>query len=121
MGRKRRKLMLKVHDELKGLDIELQLDETDRGILSSSVKQQGFDILQKIMEDQVRKFNLKLINTNPAASAQVLANHYLAKAVAQFYAGLIERIESECQIEVFNNRNKNVVEADVTAQTEEWK
>ena len=113
--------MLKVNDELKGLDIDFQLDETDRGILSSSVKQQGFDVLQKIMEDQVRKFNLKLINTNPADSAMVLANHYLAKAVAQFYAGLIARIEAECQIEVYNNRNKNTVEADVTAQIEEWK
>lgn len=113
--------MLKVNDDLKGLDIEFQLDDADRGILSASVKQQGFDILQKLMEDQVRRFNLKLINTNPADSNQVLANHYLAKAVAQFYAGLIERIEAECQIEVYNNRNKSIVEADVTAQTEEWR
>src|ERR1035437_4849777 len=109
--------MLRVKDELKGLDIEFELDDADRGILSSSVKQQGFDILQKIMEDQVRKFNLKLINTNPSDSAQVLANHYLAKAVAQFYTGLIERIETECHIDAFNNRNKSIVEADVTAQT----
>lgn len=113
--------MLKITDDLKGLDIELVLDDAERGILSSSVKQQGFDILQKLMEDQVRKFNLKLINTNPADSDMVLANHYLAKAVAQFYAGLMERIEQECQIEAFNNRNKSIVEADITAQTDEWK
>jgi hypothetical protein len=113
--------MLKIKDELKGLDVELELSDDDRAILSSSVKQQGFDILQKLMEDQVRKFNLKLINTNPADSAEVLANHYLAKAVAQFYAGLIERIEIECQIDAYSNRDRTIVEADVTAQTEEWK
>jgi hypothetical protein len=113
--------MLKVNDELKGMDIELNLDEQDRSLLSSYVKQQGFDILQKLMEDQVRKFNFKLLNTNPANEREVLASHYLAKAVAQFYQGLIERLEQELQIEVFNNRSKTVVEEDITAQTPEWK
>ena len=112
--------MLKVKDEYKGLDIELNLDEQDRSLLSSYVKQQGFDILQKLMEDQVRKFNFKLLNTNPSDERAVLAAHYLAKAVAQFYQGLIERLEQELQIEVFNNRNKSIVEPDITAQTEEW-
>ena len=112
--------MLKVKDELKGLEIDFELDENDRAVLSSSVKQQGFDILQRIMEDQVRKFNFKLINTNPANSAEVIANHYLAKAVAQFYTGLIERIERECQISAYNNRSKTVVEDSVTADVPEF-
>jgi hypothetical protein len=106
--------MLKRTDDLKGLDVEFTLEPSERGILASSVKQQGFDLLQKLMEDQVRKFNLKLINTNPADSDMVLANHYLAKAVAQFYAGLMERIEQECQIDSYNNRNKSIVENDMT-------
>jgi hypothetical protein len=113
--------MLRVNEELKGLDIELRLDDQDRSLLSSYVKQQGFDILQKLMEDQVRKFNFKLLNTDPADERKVLAAHYLAKAVAQFYQGLIERLEQELQIEVFNNRNKSIVEEDITAQSPEWK
>jgi hypothetical protein len=113
--------MLRVNDELKGLDIELKLDDQDRSLLSSYVKQQGFDILQKLMEDQVRKFNFKLLNTSPADEREVLAAHYLAKAVAQFYQGLMERLEQELQIEVFNNRNKSIVEEDITAQIPEWK
>jgi len=113
--------MLAVDDNIKGLDVEFTLSDGDRGILSSSVKQQGFDILQRLMEDQVRKFNLKLINTNPADERQVLANHYLAKAVAQFYIGLMDRIQEECQVETYNNRNPRIVEQSVTAQTEEWK
>ena len=113
--------MLKIKDELKGLDIELKLDDTDRSVLSAYVKQQGFDILQKLMEDQVRRFNFKLLDTDPSDERKVLAAHYLAKSVAQFYQGLIERLEQELQIEVFNNRNKTIIESDITAQTPEWK
>ena len=105
--------MLQVKDELKGLEIEITLTDDERAILSSSVKQQGFDILQKLMEDQVRRFNLKLINTNPANSDEVLAAHYLAKAVAQFYAGLIQRLEHELQVDAYNNRNTSIVVNDM--------
>jgi|GEM_PF-5210228 hypothetical protein len=113
--------MLKIeNDLLKGLDVELQLDDVEKAILSSYVKQRGFDIVQKIMEDQVRKFNFKLINTNPANSAEVCANHYLAKAVAQFYVGLMERIQEECSINAYNNRRQDIVEDAVTAVIEEF-
>jgi hypothetical protein len=112
--------MLKVNEEIKGLDIDLELDEQDRAALSAFVKQQGFDIIQRIMEDIVRKFNFLLINTNPADQAQVLANHYLAKSVAMFYTSLMTRIESECQINAYNNRNKSLVEDAVTANTPEF-
>ena len=101
--------MLKVTDDLKGLDIELSLTEEERGVLAASVKQRGFEIMQRIMEDQVRKFNFKLINTDPAKQDSVLAAHYLAKAIAQFYTSLMEKIEGECQIVAFSNR-KPVVE-----------
>lgn len=102
--------MLKVEDNLKGLDIEIELTDNERGILASSVKQQGFDIMQKLLEDQVRRFNLKLINTNPSKTEEVLAAHYLAKAVAQFYMGFIEKLQHELQIDAYNNRNTSIVE-----------
>lgn len=101
--------MLRVKDELKGLDIELNLTDEERGVLSASVKQRGFEIMQRIMEDQVRKFNFKLLDTDPAKQDSVLAAHYLAKSVAQFYTSLMEKIESECQIHAYSNR-KPVVE-----------
>jgi len=108
-------------DLLKGLEVELTLDNAEKSVLSSFVKQRGFDLIQKIMEDQVRKFNFKLINTDPANSAEVCANHYLAKAVAQFYVGLMKRINDECSINAYNNRDRSVVEDDITAQQEEFK
>jgi len=114
--------MLEVkNDLLKGLEVELELDNTEKSVLASFVKQRGFDIVQKIMEDQVRKFNFKLINTDPANSAEVCANHYLAKAVAQFYVGLMARINQECQINAYNNRDRNVVEDAITTAVEEFK
>ncbi len=112
--------MLKITDEAKGLDIPLALDDQDKAVLSAFVKQQGFDIIQKIMEDIVRKFNFKLLDTNPADEKEVLANHYLAKSVAMFYTSLINRIELECKVDAYNNRNKSLVEEAVTAQTPEF-
>lgn len=103
--------MYKVTDELKGLDIEINLTDNERGILSATVKQQGFELLQRLMEDQVRKFNFKLLNTNPANSDLVLANHTLAKAVAQFYTAFMDKIEQECQINAFSTRKPSVQEA----------
>lgn len=112
--------MLKVKDECKGLDIELQLDEQDVATLSAFVKQQGFDVMQKIMEDCVRKFNFKLLNTNPANKEEVLAAHYLAKSVAMFYTSLMDRINQVCAIEMYNNRDKSIVEPSITAQQPEY-
>ena len=102
---------------LKGIDIEIKLNDTQRSVLAAYVKQEGFDVVQKLMEDQVRKFNLKLINTDAADADSVLANHRLAKAVAQFYVGLMDRIEEECRIDHYNNGPKLPEES---TEIEEW-
>ena len=103
--------MLKVTTELRGLDIELELTDDERGVLAASVKQRGFEIMQRVMEDQVRKFNFKLLDTNPAKQEEVLAAHFIAKGVAQFYTALMEKIESECQIVAYTNRKPKVESA----------
>jgi hypothetical protein len=95
--------MLKRDNELKGLELDLELTPAEQAILSSYVRSPGFDLLQKLMEDQVRKFNLKLINTNISDTKSIIANFSQAKTVAQFYMGLMERLESELQIEAYNN------------------
>jgi hypothetical protein len=100
--------MLKVTNELKGLDIELELTDDERGVLAASVKQRGFEIMQRIMEDQVRKFNFKLLDANPAKQDDVLAAHFIAKGVAQFYTALMEKIGNECEIVSYSNRKPEV-------------
>lgn len=95
--------MRKRTDKLKGLQLDIALSEQDRLMLSTYVRTSAFDILQLIMEDQVNKFNMKLIDTPVNKPADVLAHHALAKGVAQFYCGVMDRIEEECQIQNFNN------------------
>lgn len=95
--------MRKRTDKLKGIQIDVVLSEQDRLLLSTYVRTQAFDILQLIMEDQVNKFNIKLIDTPVNKPADVIAHHALAKGVAQFYQGLMDRIEEECQMQNFNN------------------
>lgn len=99
--------MLKPSDATRGIDLAIELTERERAVLASAVKQEWFDILQRIMEDQVRRFNLKLINTNPADKENVIANHYLAKSVAMFYVGLMDKISQECEVQTYNNAATN--------------
>lgn len=111
--------MLKHDDAAKGIDIEITLTDTERSILASHVKQQGFDILQKLMEDQVRKFNLKLINTPVSKPEEVIANHALAKGVTQFYAGLVDRLNHELDIDIYGTRESNIKNPENTMSIEE--
>lgn len=95
--------MRKVTDELKGIDIDIALTDTERVLLSSFVKQEGFDILQRILEDLVRKQNLKLLCTTAAKPEEVLANHNLARAMGMLYTAFVERLAAECSIAQYNN------------------
>jgi hypothetical protein len=98
--------MLKISNEIKSIDIDIQLTDQQRGILRSIVKSEGFDILQKIMEDQVKFYNVQLINTDPKDGNAVVVNHHLANAVGGFYVSFMKRIMEECELEEFNNRVK---------------
>jgi hypothetical protein len=114
--------MLKRKDVDLFKEFELELTEQQRAVLCSMIKQEPFDILQKLMEDQVRKFYLRLINTPVNKPEDVLAHHALAKGVAQFYAGMMDRIQSELQIEQFNNSDIGTPEnPENTVQIEEIK
>lgn len=112
--------MLKRNDEAKGIEIEISLTPEEALILSATVKTQAFDILQKLMEDQVRKFNLKLINTPGTDQKAILANFAVAKAVTQFYAGLMSRLEEELNITYFNNRTPNPGNPENNMAVPEW-
>lgn len=95
--------MRKVGNELKGIDIDIELTDAERALLSSFIKQEGFDILQRILEDIVRKFNLRLLCTSAAKPELVLANHNQAQAMGQLYTSFVERLAVECQIAAYNN------------------
>ena len=75
------------------IDANHELSGIERAHLSVLVTTDGFKIMQKLMEDEVKKFNLLLINASN--TDDIIAKHNLAKAAAQFYQGVIDRVNQE--------------------------
>lgn len=94
--------MLKITDDVKGLDMSFDLDERQIAILASVVKQEWFDIIQKMMEQEVKLLNIRLINTETANPNEILANHAIAKGAGMFYIGFIQRIQHVLQVYNYN-------------------
>lgn len=85
--------MLPITEEIKGLDMTFTVSERDLAILASAVKQEWFNLIQKLMEQEVKLLNIQLINTATANPSEVLANHAIAKGAGMFYVGFIQRIQ----------------------------
>jgi hypothetical protein len=79
----------------EGLKPINQLDPRQRMVVAGYIHTEGFIILQRIMEDELRLLNQKLINTDGSNQQEVLFNHGLAKAAGMFYAGILQRIKEE--------------------------
>jgi hypothetical protein len=79
-------------DNIKGLELSFELDERQEAILASHVRTEAFHILQKLMEQEVRLMNIKLLNTPTANTQEILANHAVAKGAGMFYAGVMQRL-----------------------------
>lgn len=92
--------MLKITDDnIKGLEVNFELSDRDRQLLSGHVRTEGFDILQRLMEQEIRLLNVKLLNTNTSNTQEILSNHAVAKGAAMFYAGIMQRIAEVLQLE----------------------
>lgn len=74
---------------------ELSLDRVDRAHLVQIATTEGFRVLQRIMRTEVDRFILAGINADPADEAEVLSAHRMAKAAAQFFQGVTDRINEE--------------------------
>jgi hypothetical protein len=79
--------------------MSFKLDSREQAVLCSAVKQEAFQILQRLMEQEVRLMNIKLLNSDSASPQEILANHALAKGAGMFYAGLMQRLQEILQIE----------------------
>lgn len=73
----------------------ISLDRGEQAQLLQCVATPGYKILNRIMRAEVDKFFLALLNTRAGLETDVLAAHKLAKAAAQFYEGVTERINEE--------------------------
>lgn len=92
--------MLKItEDNVKGLELSFELSDRDRQVLSAHVRSEGFDILQRLMEQEIRLLNIKLLNTSTANAPEIVANHAVAKGAGMFYAGVMQRITEMLHLE----------------------
>jgi hypothetical protein len=85
-----------------GIEADNELTGIERAHLANWLTEDSFPIVQKLMEDEIKKFNLNLINSRK--DEDVIHNHKLAAAAAAFYQGLIKRINQE--IFVYRNTPK---------------
>jgi hypothetical protein len=76
------------------------LDERDLGIITSAVKQEWFDILQRLMEEEIRLMNVKLVNSDD--EKEVLSAHRLVRGASMFYSGIMQRIAELTAIDAYN-------------------
>lgn len=85
--------MLSISEDIKGLDLSFQLDERQTAIIASAVKQEWWDLVQKLMENEIKLLNVQLINTGTENPQQILANHAIAKGAGMFYIGFVQRLQ----------------------------
>lgn len=85
------------HENIQGLEMSFDLDDRQQAILAAHVRTEAFDLLQKLMEQEIRLLNIKLMNS--ADPQEILRNHSVARGAAMFYAGLIQRLQNLLHIE----------------------
>lgn len=75
------------------IDADVELTGIERAHLAAWIGEESFRIVQRIMEDQVKTFNLDLVNATK--TEDILAKHNIAKASAVFYQRFINRLNEE--------------------------
>ena len=74
---------------------DLQLEHNERGLLAQLLSMPGYQVMHKVFRSEVDKFFVALINADPAQANEVLAKQITAKAAAQFYTAITERLQNE--------------------------
>lgn len=101
--------MLPVKDEhIKGLDMSFSLNDKQAALLSSYIRTEAFDILQKLMEQEIRLLNIKLLNLEKRE--EIVAAHAVAKGAGMFYAGVMQRLSDILQIEQIKSQGIGTIE-----------
>jgi hypothetical protein len=70
-----------------------EMDETERAIVTAYIQQDGWKLIKKLIEQEIRLLNVHLLNTPEEQTEAVLSRFKVAKAAAMVYAGVIKRLE----------------------------
>lgn len=93
--------MLKPTDGTNVFKPQFALDERQLAILASAVKQEWFDILQKLMEEEIRLMNVHLLNSSD--EKDIISAHRLVRGASMFYSGVMDRIHEITAVDAYNN------------------
>ena len=85
--------MSEIQKAYQDITIDFELNATERAILSSAVHSEWFSLIMKLMEQEIREMNIRLLNTPTEESSKVLARHAVAQAAGMFFSGFKQRIE----------------------------
>jgi hypothetical protein len=90
--------MLEIKEEnIKGLEMSFTLDEREAHLLAAFAVTEPFHILQRLMEQEIRLMNVKLMNSSDPQ--EIITNHSVAKASGMFYIGVMQRLQEILSIE----------------------
>lgn len=93
--------MLKPSTEPNMFKPTFQLDSRQLGIMAAAIKQEWFDILQKIMEEELRLMNVHMMNQGD--DSQILQAHRWSRGASMFYSGVMDRLREITNIDTYNN------------------
>lgn len=111
--------MLKPSEGVNVFQPSFKLDERTLGIMSAAVKQEWFDILQRIMEEEIRLMNIKAINAED--ETEQVKGLRLVKAASMFYAGIMQRVAELTAIDAYNRSGVGSAEnPEIPQYTEEF-
>jgi ketopantoate reductase len=92
--------MLKPSEAQNVFKPSFQLDERSLGIITASVRQEWWDIMQRLMEEELRIMTVKLLNSDDEKT--VVEAHRMVKYASMFYSGVMDRIAELTAIDAYN-------------------
>ena len=92
--------MIKPSEGVNVFKPTFKLDDRKLGIMSAAVKQEWFDILQQMMEEEIRLMNIRAINADDEEEQVRLLR--FVKAASMFYSGIMQHIAEITAIDAYN-------------------
>lgn len=76
---------------------DIVLEHNDRAAVAQTVATPGYAVIHRIQRSMVDRFIINLMNASEEDEATIVAKHRLAKAAAQFFQMVTDRVNHEIQ------------------------
>jgi hypothetical protein len=79
--------------------LHFEMSETERAIVAAYVVQDGWKLIKKLIEQEIRLLTVHLMNTPDDQTETVISRFKLAKSAAMVYKGLCARLEENSSVQ----------------------